>query len=195
MGVPVASVPSALGASRAPDTLRRITQRLTPWFEVWLDGLYTEVGCNGGLPRVVGRGVVLKDYGDVGAGEGTVGALFQAIEGFVAGRVAPNHLRPLFIGGDRAVTFPIVYALALRHPGLRLVVLDAHNDLFYVPAISYNHTAVGGKLLLFTPGPVWIRGWHGSARSRGNPPWLGASTCMPSVRRGACFSGARWARP
>jgi len=149
-GVPLASVPGAIGTRRAPDSLRRLTQRLVPWFDICDHGLYSEVGCNGGLPRLLGRGIVLKDFGDVGVASRTVGDLFDEVERFVAENLDHRRLRPLFVGGDHAVTFPIVHALASRHPGLRLVALDAHHDLFYWAGIGYNHAAVSSNLLLFS---------------------------------------------
>jgi agmatinase len=37
---------------------------------------------------------------------------------------------PLAIGGDHAVTYPIVRAVAARHPGLTILHIDAHPDLY-----------------------------------------------------------------
>jgi len=37
---------------------------------------------------------------------------------------------PLAIGGDHAVTYPVVRAVAKRHPGLTILHIDAHPDLY-----------------------------------------------------------------
>jgi len=38
--------------------------------------------------------------------------------------------RPLSLGGDHSVTYPILRALGPRHPGLTLIQFDAHPDLY-----------------------------------------------------------------
>lgn len=38
--------------------------------------------------------------------------------------------RPLALGGDHSVTYPILRAIGPRHPGLTLVHIDAHPDLY-----------------------------------------------------------------
>jgi agmatinase len=37
---------------------------------------------------------------------------------------------PLAIGGDHAVTYPVVRAVGARHPGLTILHIDAHPDLY-----------------------------------------------------------------
>jgi arginase family enzyme len=43
----------------------------------------------------------------------------------------------LALGGEHLVTFPLVEALAARHPGLRVVVLDAHHDAYAYPLLTH----------------------------------------------------------
>ena len=38
--------------------------------------------------------------------------------------------RPIALGGDHSVTYPVLKALGPRHPGLTLVHVDAHPDLY-----------------------------------------------------------------
>lgn len=38
--------------------------------------------------------------------------------------------RPIALGGDHAVTYPAVRAVAAHHPGLTIVHIDAHTDLY-----------------------------------------------------------------
>lgn len=44
--------------------------------------------------------------------------------------VLANGFRPLALGGDHSVTYPILRALAKRHPQLTILHVDAHPDLY-----------------------------------------------------------------
>jgi agmatinase len=44
--------------------------------------------------------------------------------------ILASGARPIFLGGDHAVTFPIVKAVAEKHPGLTVLHFDAHPDLY-----------------------------------------------------------------
>jgi len=69
----------------------------------------------------------LQDHGDLplrnGAGDRAV------IEAAIRDRVATGQ-RPLSLGGDHSITYPILRALAPTHPGLTLLDIDAHPDLY-----------------------------------------------------------------
>jgi arginase len=39
-------------------------------------------------------------------------------------------LRPIALGGDHSITYPIMRAVAKRHPGLTILHIDAHGDLY-----------------------------------------------------------------
>jgi agmatinase len=67
------------------------------------------------------------DAGDLEIPPGA--AALQAIEEGAA-RVLASGARLLALGGDHAVTYPVVRAQAARQPGLTLVHLDAHPDLY-----------------------------------------------------------------
>lgn len=43
----------------------------------------------------------------------------------------------LALGGEHLLTFPLVEALVKKHPGLRLVVLDAHHDAYDYPLLTH----------------------------------------------------------
>jgi len=47
-----------------------------------------------------------------------------------AGLVAQAGLKPIFLGGDHSVTLPLIRALGRAHPGLSLLQIDAHPDLY-----------------------------------------------------------------
>jgi agmatinase len=69
-------------------------------------------------------------FGDAGDLEIPPGAAaLEAIERGVA-RVLDSGTRVLALGGDHAITYPVLRAQAARHPGLTLVHLDAHPDLY-----------------------------------------------------------------
>ena len=68
-----------------------------------------------------------RDAGDLAIPAGTGG--FSAIERGIATLVATNA-RVLALGGDHAISYPVVRAQAARHPGLTLVHFDAHPDLY-----------------------------------------------------------------
>lgn len=145
-GVPFASLPISAGAAEAPAHLRRLSQRWLNWFDVHARGVYSEAGVAGTLPRLLAKGLVLRDFGDVGAGARTVGDLFVASDEAVAQLVA-RRLPALFAGGDHAVTVPLVAAYRRHFPDLCVVQLDAHNDLFYLEGPTFNHAATISNVL------------------------------------------------
>jgi len=146
-GVPFASLPISAGAAEAPAHLRRVSQRWANWFEVFERGVYCEAGMAGGLPRLLGQGVVLRDFGDVGAAARTVGQLFAAAQQAVE-ELVRRRLPAVFVGGDHAVTVPLVCAYTRHHPDLAVIQLDAHNDLFFLDGAAFNHAATAANLLL-----------------------------------------------
>ncbi|MEO8180961.1 MAG: arginase family protein [Deltaproteobacteria bacterium] len=52
-------------------------------------------------------------------------------------RVASESPIALSLGGEHLLTFPLVEVLAEQHPGLRLVVLDAHHDAYDYPLLTH----------------------------------------------------------
>lgn len=70
-------------------------------------------------------GDIWDDAGDILLGDDPRGA----IEDAVAGQLARGR-RPLVLGGDHAVTYPVLRAMRRHHPRLSILHLDAHNDLY-----------------------------------------------------------------
>jgi len=117
LGVPWDEHSSFLrGAALAPPAIRAALRSPST-------NLTTESGVDLGEDRR------FKDAGDLEIPEGA-GAL-EAVERGVA-RVLDEGTRVLALGGDHAVTYPVLRAHALRYPGLTLVHLDAHPDLYDV---------------------------------------------------------------
>ena len=57
------------------------------------------------------------------------GALLATIEAAI-GALLDRRLRPISLGGDHAITYPILRAFAKRHPKLSILHFDAHPDLY-----------------------------------------------------------------
>jgi arginase family enzyme len=150
VGVPFSSLPLSTGTTVAADFLRWLTARTAFWFDVHRSGFHSDVGVEGAPRDVLGRGVVAKDFGDLGTGVRRVRELFAAADEFVKRVVVEQRIKPLFIGGDHAVTFPIVHSLLESYPKLAVLHLDAHHDLFYSAGIEYSHASPMRGLLLYS---------------------------------------------
>ena len=102
------------GAAGAPPEIRRALHSDS-------SNLWTERGID------LGREGVLHDAGDVDVG--TDGNDFDAIDRGVS-RWLDDGARVIAIGGDHAVTHPIVRAHARIHAPLSILHFDAHPDLY-----------------------------------------------------------------
>jgi agmatinase len=102
------------GADAAPPLVREAL--FSPSSNLW-----TELGVDLGEPGTIADAgdLSLPDTADaVGIIEAAVRLLIQ------------DGGAPLAIGGDHAVTYPVVRAVAARHPGLTILHVDAHPDLY-----------------------------------------------------------------
>ena len=70
----------------------------------------------------------LADAGDLTLGEHG-GAVRTAIESAVAA-ILDDGFRPISLGGDHSITYPIMRAIAKRHPRVTILQIDAHADLY-----------------------------------------------------------------
>ena len=145
VGVPFASLPVSAGTQVAPNALR-LHSRAISWLDFQKRGAYSDMVLCDGRPEVIGQGVVLQDCGDLESGDASAVGLFSAIENCL-GRLGEHGIRPLFIGGDHAVTYPIVTAMLAKEPRLGLLHFDAHNDLFYQGEVTFNHAAFLSNLV------------------------------------------------
>jgi agmatinase len=68
-------------------------------------------------------------YDDAGDLEFREQDFVAAIENGVGGLMDQGK-RPVLLGGDHSITFPIVKAVARRHPELTVIHFDAHPDLY-----------------------------------------------------------------
>src|SRR4051794_18708492 len=115
LGVPHDENSSYLrGAAEAPDAIRRMLH--CDAYSIW-----SETGIDLGA---VGR---LVDHGDVRFVADA--DPWEAIERAVGGALDAGH--PLLsLGGDHAVTYPILRAVRRRHPRLTILHIDAHPDIY-----------------------------------------------------------------
>jgi agmatinase len=81
---------------------------------------WTETGVDLGVAGIY------EDVGDLGFTEQEA---FGVIEDRIGGLIDSGK-RPVSLGGDHSVTFPIVKAFAKRYPELTIVHFDAHPDLY-----------------------------------------------------------------
>ncbi|HTS36530.1 MAG TPA: agmatinase [Candidatus Solibacter sp.] len=71
---------------------------------------------------------IYADAGDLNLRDDTA---FETIEAAVSDVIAKGG-RPVSLGGDHSITYPIVKAFAKRYPDLTIVHFDAHPDLYDV---------------------------------------------------------------
>lgn len=116
LGLPYDASSSYLrGAAQAPKAIREALHcpSSNSWSEAGLDVLAPDA---------------LRDAGDV-AVPGEPAAVRAAIEAGVAA-VLRRGLRPLCLGGDHSVTYPVLRAMRAVHPKLTILHIDAHADLY-----------------------------------------------------------------
>ena len=70
----------------------------------------------------------ITDIGDAKLSYGDVEKVMEELE-FLVDHVLSEHKIPLMIGGEHLVTYPAVKAVALAHPDVHVIHLDAHTDL------------------------------------------------------------------
>jgi arginase len=115
LGIPFDAGSSYLrGAAEGPAAIRRALH--SPSSNLW-----TEDGVDlGEAGRFIDGGNV-----DMKAAANPRAAVTDAV-----GRVLQQGARPLLLGGDHSVTYPIVRAVAAAHRPLSLLHIDAHPDLY-----------------------------------------------------------------
>jgi agmatinase len=74
------------------------------------------------------RDTVMVDLGDVDTC-GDVDKTFQGIEDAVAA-IFEKKARPIILGGDHSITYPILKAVAKYHGPVEILHFDAHPDLY-----------------------------------------------------------------
>jgi arginase len=114
LGIPFDAFSSYLrGPSAAPPKIREALRcdASNQWTELGID---------------LGAAGTYADAGDLELGEKDA---FEAIENGVE-KLLEEGRRPVSLGGDHSITYPIVKAVARRHPELTILHFDAHPDLY-----------------------------------------------------------------
>lgn len=119
LGIPFDANSSYLrGPSCAPQKIREAQQcdGSNKWSELGVD---------------VGARDAFADAGDLKLKDAKEGVAddFAAIEGAIQGLLAAGQ-RPLSLGGDHSITYPILRAFPRLHPDLTILHFDAHPDLY-----------------------------------------------------------------
>ena len=70
----------------------------------------------------------LGDAGDLSLAGDPATARTQIQAGIRA--ILEDGFRPIALGGDHSITYPIMRAIAPRHPGVTILHIDAHADLY-----------------------------------------------------------------
>jgi arginase len=70
---------------------------------------------------------ILSDAGDLPVS--STASAHQEIENGIAELLATGA-RPIALGGDHSVTYPVLRAVSRRHPSLTILHIDAHPDLY-----------------------------------------------------------------
>lgn len=102
------------GPAKAPPIIRNVLTN-------GASNLFAENGIN------LSKNPLIADAGDIEppAGYEGIQAICEKVKGLLA-----KGFRLLALGGDHAVSFPIVKAYAEQYPNLTIVHLDAHPDLY-----------------------------------------------------------------
>ena len=119
LGIPLDVNSSYLrGAAEAPGKIREALR-----CEAW--NRWTELGVD------LGAAGAFADLGDLELKNSvaSVAEDFAEIERAVTEFLEKGE-RPVSLGGDHSVTYPILKAFALRYPELTIVHFDAHPDLY-----------------------------------------------------------------
>jgi arginase len=121
------------GAAAAPPLIRNAF--LSP-----SSSLYTEHGID------LGAKGVWQDCGDAAIPEkpeSARAAIRQAIT-----EVMKSGMMPLSLGGDHSITYPIMQAVAERHPVLTILQFDAHGDLYdEFEGDKYSHACPFARIM------------------------------------------------
>src|SRR5687768_2472209 len=70
----------------------------------------------------------LSDAGDLAISETAAEARAQIQTGIES--VIANGFRPIALGGDHSITYPIMRAIANLHESITILHIDAHGDLY-----------------------------------------------------------------
>lgn len=86
-----------------------------------------------------------SDSGDLDAIE--TKQQYEAISHAI-GRVVGTNVRPLVLGGDHAITFPVMQAISAHHGPINILHFDAHSDLYdQFEGNRYSHACPFARIM------------------------------------------------
>ena len=89
---------------------------------------------------------MLIDAGDVGVA-GTDADIRARIEAAMAAVMASSN-RPIVLGGDHSITYPLIRAVRRRFPRLAILLIDAHGDLYdNFEGSKYSHACPFARIM------------------------------------------------
>lgn len=122
-----------VGSADAPPVIRRAlwSEAGNPW---------TELGVN--LKAAPG----LADAGDLDL-PAVAAEARSAVESGITKLLQSDH-RPIALGGDHSLTYPILRAMAKSYPSLTILHIDAHGDLYDVfEGDRYSHACPFARIM------------------------------------------------
>ena len=136
LGIPFDGESSYLrGAGNAPPKIRAAMacDASNSWTELGVDLDAAGAFDDAGDLEIVETRTVAGENPHFSQNQGEMGhpteKIFAAIEDRVGSLIDAGR-RPVSLGGDHSITFPIVKAVAKRHAGLTIFHFDAHPDLY-----------------------------------------------------------------
>ncbi|MDJ0626705.1 MAG: arginase family protein [Rhodobacter sp.] len=148
-GVPLSTLSRNKGTEAAPDYLRHLSGGFANWFDIHRDGVFSDLCLGSGVPTIA-QDLVIADLGNFDFQDDTLATIFGKVDQSVCDEFLEAGVRPLFVGGDHAITFPVVDALQKRIPDLGLLHLDAHHDVLFGDHIQYSHASVISNLIFYS---------------------------------------------
>jgi agmatinase len=115
LGIPYdASSSFCRGPAGGPAAIRRVLR--SPAGNMWTEHLVD-----------LGRPGALADAGDLtlGAADAARGVIEHGVADLLA-----SGARPIVLGGDHSITYPVLRAMRARHPQLSVLHVDTHPDLY-----------------------------------------------------------------
>jgi len=133
IGLPYDASSSHLrGAAQAPRRIREVLN--SPAGNSWTEGL-RDLAAEGGL----------EDAGDLELP--ATGEARGLIEAGMSDLLATGR-RPIALGGDHSVTYPVLRAVSRAHPGVAILHVDAHGDLYdEFDGDRYSHACPFARIL------------------------------------------------
>ncbi|XP_077993109.1 agmatinase, mitochondrial-like [Glandiceps talaboti] len=85
--------------------------------------------CNGGTGAAPFESLQVADIGDVHINLYSLKRACDDIREFYKSKIMPYNCKPLTLGGDHTLSYPVLQAIAEKHGPVGLIHVDAHSDV------------------------------------------------------------------